>query len=307
MLRRRTALLARPELDDQPLHLTLTQLRPTAQLHGLGAGTTRPVWEPVAELLRGTGRDWDRRVHRISVLAQHLPPAVCERWAADRPGDGDALVLRAFVQVTRAAAEGRAAAGPAEQACLRAADVCTADPTPWLALLGLMRSFAVPVHDAVPVWSEAVSRAPWHRTAYHDLLRYLSPRGHGTVAAMLDFARQSAARSPYGSPVALLPVAARVEIVAHRLRQSAPGAGLLWNEPQVAEEIDTALDQWFDSRATPHAEALIDLNVLAFALIQAHRPADARRVLTRTGRHMTPHPWDLLPEPERTFRYWSGR
>ena len=31
-------LLIRPALDDDPLHATLTELRPTPQLHGLGAG-----------------------------------------------------------------------------------------------------------------------------------------------------------------------------------------------------------------------------------------------------------------------------
>ncbi|MEV4335398.1 hypothetical protein AB0K02_33760 [Streptomyces sp. NPDC049597] len=307
MLRRRPALQVRPALDDQALHKTLTELRPERQLHGLGADSSQAVWEPVAELLRTTGHDWDRRTHRISVLARSLPPAICERWAADRPADGDALALRAFVQVTGAAEGGRAAARSAEQACLRAAEACPEDPTPWLALLSLMRSFAVPVHDAVPIWTEAVTRAPWHRTAYHDLLRYLSPRGYGNVPDMLDFARMSADRAPYGSPVALLPVAARVEVHAHRLRQSAMGAGRDWNEPQIAEEIDIALYQWFDAGAPPHAESLIDLNVLAFALVQAYRPDDAGRVLKRIGRHMTPHPWNLLPQPERTFRYWSGR
>jgi len=110
MFRRRPSLLIRPELNDQALHLTLTEVRPAQQLHGLGAGRTRPVWEPVAALLRDTGRDWDRRVHRVFVLAGHLPPAVAERWAADRPDDGDALVLHAAVLAGRAPAEGRDAA-----------------------------------------------------------------------------------------------------------------------------------------------------------------------------------------------------
>lgn len=307
MLRRRPALLIRPELDDHALHLTLAELRPAQQLHGLGAGRTRPLWEPVAELLRGTGRDWDRRVHRVSVLAGRLPAVVSERWVTDRPGDGDALVLRAFVESARAPAEGRAGARRAEQVCLRAAAACPEDPAPWLALLSLMHAFAVPVRDAVPVWTEAVTRAPWHRTAYHRLLRYLSPLGHGTVADMMDFARQSAARAPHGSPLALLPVAARVELVAHRGRQSnlaALGAGGHWNEPRAAEELDAVLTGWFHTAAVPHAEAVTDLNVLAFALTRAHRPAEAAPVFRRIGRHMTPHPWDLLPDPERTFRYW---
>jgi hypothetical protein len=139
------------------------------------------------------------------------------------------------------------------------------------------------------------------------MLRHLSPRAHGTVADMLDFARQSAARAPYGSPLAVLPVAARVELVAHRGRRMAVGADAHWNEPRAAQEIDAALSGWFNTTAVPHAEALLDLNVLAFALIRTHRPAEAAPVFQRIGRQMTPHPWSLLPDPERTFRYWRDR
>jgi hypothetical protein len=299
--------LIRPELDDRALHSTLAELRPAPQLHGLGAGLGRPLWEPAARLLRTTGRDWDRRVHRVAVLARNAPPAVPDRWAADRPDDADALVLHAYVLSVRAAAEGRAGAHRAEQACLRAAEACTEDPTPWLALLELMGSFAVPVRHAVPVWTEAVTRAPGLRTAYHHLLRYLSPRGHGTVADMMDFARLGADRAPHGSPLALLPVAARVELFAHRERQSTLGASGHWNEPRAGEEIDAALDGWFETGAAPHAEVLLDLNVLAFALIRTHRAAEAAPVLRRVGRQMTPHPWEILPEPERTFLYWRDR
>ncbi|MEU9171344.1 hypothetical protein AB0D34_26680 [Streptomyces sp. NPDC048420] len=305
MLRRRPTLLLRPALDDDALHTTLTELRPTLQSHGLGAGSSRPHWQPVAELLRDTGRDWDRRWHRMSVLADRLPAAVSERWIADRPGDGDALVLRACVR--RAPAEARVTAREAERACLRAAEVCPEDPTPWLAYLDLMYSHAVPPRDAVPVWTEAVTRAPWHRGAYHRLLSYLSPRGHGTVTDMTDFARQAAARAPYGSPLALLPVAARIELVAHRQRQMPLGADSHWHEPRADEEIDAALTGWFHTAAAPHAEAVTDLNLLAFALVRTHRPADATSVFRRIGRHMTPHPWELLPEPERTFLYWRDR
>ncbi|MFC4468390.1 hypothetical protein ACFPH6_28265 [Streptomyces xiangluensis] len=310
MLRRRPSLLIRPELDDDALHAILAELRPAQQLHGLGAGRTRPLWEPVAELLHTTGRDWDRRVHRISVLAGSLPAAVAQRWVGDRPGDGDALVLQAFTLSGRAPAEGPAAARRAEQACLHAAQACPEDPTPWLALLSLLHSCAAPARDVVPVWREAVNRAPWNRTAHHRLLHYLSPRAHGTVPDMLDFAEQCAARAPYGSPLALLPVAARVELVAHRLRQdplAALGASGSWNEPRAAKEIDGALTGWFHTAAAPHAEAVTDLNFLAFALTRTYRPAEAAAVFHRIGRHMTNHPWDLLADPKRTFLYWRDR
>ncbi|MGI5374399.1 hypothetical protein ACQEV2_09155 [Streptomyces sp. CA-251387] len=83
--------------------------------------------------------------------------------------DADALVLRAFVQSARAPAEGHSAVRRAEQTCLRAAASCS----------------------------------PWHRAAYHLMLPYLSPRGHGAVPDMMDFAWQAACQTPHGSPIAL--------------------------------------------------------------------------------------------------------
>ncbi|MDQ1013058.1 hypothetical protein QFZ82_007543 [Streptomyces sp. V4I23] len=310
MLQRRTPVITGPELDDRELRRTLTELRPAKQLHGLGAGASRPPWEPVAKLLRATGRDWDRRVHRISVLAPALPPLVTNRWIADRPKDPDALVVRAYARVARADGAIRSESSEAYNDCIRAAEAMPEDPSPWLALLDLMYACGAKSHALVPLWTEAVNRDPWNRTAYHRLLRHLSPRGHGTLAEMLDFARHSAARAPHGSPIALLPLAARAELVAHRegLRStSVVGVAAHWNEPQAAAEIDTALAKWFHADAPPHAEALADLNLLAFALTRTHRRDQAALVFRRIGRRMTSQPWDLVPDPVGTFLYWRDR
>lgn len=131
MLRHRPSLLIRPELDDGLLHATLAELRPSPQLHGLGAGSSRPVREPAARLLRATGRDWDRRAHRVSVLARNMPSAIPERWVAERPAHGDALLLSARAAVARIPVGDPAAVRQAEQACLRAAD-----PAPGIRLPG---------------------------------------------------------------------------------------------------------------------------------------------------------------------------
>ncbi|MFJ1805382.1 MULTISPECIES: hypothetical protein [unclassified Streptomyces] len=312
MLRRRTPVLTGPELDDRQLRRTLTELRPSQQLHGLGAGATRPLWMPAAELLHATGRDWDRRVHRISVLARTLPPVVTDRWMKDRPRDPDALLLRACTRVAQV--QGRTGwsndAWDAWGDCGRAAEAVPEDPTPWLAMLWLMYACGSPAHAAVPVWTEAVTRDPWNRAAHHQMLRHLSPRGHGTLMQMLDFAERCTSQAPHGSPVALLSLAARVELVAHRTANDSTGSFAAdghWYEPQAAVDADTALTRWFHADTPPHAEALVDLNLLAFALTRMKRTKDATSVFHRIGRHMTPHPWDLVPDAARTFRYWQER
>ena len=307
MLRRRTPSVTGPELDDRPLRRILKELRPAQQMHGLGAGATRPLWTPLAELLHATGRDWDRRVHRISVLAHALPPVVVDRWIMDRPRDPDALVVRACARVAQVKGPAPSDARDIYDDCRRATEAAPEDPTPWLAMLRLMYACGSPVHAAVPVWTEAVTRDPWNRSAYHQMLRHLSPRGHGTLMEMIDFAARCTSQAPHGSPVAVLPLAARVELVAHR-RSTGPAGGFAadghWYEPSAAAEADTALARWFHAETQPHAEALADLNLLAFVLTRLKRTDDAAPVFRRIGPHMTRHPWDLASDPVGTFRFW---
>ncbi|CAM5724489.1 hypothetical protein SALBM311S_00557 [Streptomyces alboniger] len=37
------------------------------------------------------------------------------------------------------------------------------------------------------------------------------------------------------------------------------------------------------------------------------RTTDATPRFRRIGRHMTTHPWNLVPYATRTFRYWQDR
>jgi len=297
-----------PDLDDRPLRRVLAEMRPSHQLHGLGADTGRAPWRPVAELLHDTGTDWDRRTHRISVIAAALPPVLADRWAAACPDSADAAVVRAHVQADRATETG---AARAEQLCVQAGEAFPADPTPWIALLSLLRARQVPVRHVWPVWHEITVRDPANRHAHHELLRLLSPRGAGSLTLMNGFARSAADAAPPGSPLALLPLAARTEHYGHRITPGSPdalGVGMHWYEPGVAADIEHALDHWFRTAAAPHAQAMTDLNLLAFALTRAHRLTEASPVFRRIGPYMTPHPWNLVPDqdPVATFRYWTA-
>jgi len=296
----------RPELDDEPLHRVILATRPRQEMHGLGTERTHAVWEPVADLLRATGPDWDRRVHRISALAHALPPAVADAWAARRAGDRDALAVRANAYV------GLRAVSRAEDACLDAVAAYPNDPTPWIARLSLLRRCRI-VAGGSELWKEIVTRDPLNRAAHHEMLRYLSPRTCGeTPFAMRDFAQECAHDLPHGSPLAVLPLAARAEHYAHRLerakrRRDAPDLSGHWYGPAVVREIEDAFDRWFHGGAPPHAQAVADLNVLAFALVMTQQTRRAEAVFRRLGRYMTPFPWDTGPDPAGTFAYWQRR
>ena len=101
-----------------------------------------------------------------------------------------------------------------------------------------------------------------------------------------------------------------MELVAHRRSTDSAGAFAAdghWYEPGAAAEADTALAKWFRAEAQPHAEALADLNLLAFVLTRLQRTEDAADVFRRIGPRMTRHPWDLVSDPVGTFQYWRDR
>ena len=286
-------------------------------MHGLGTERAHAVWEPVAELLRATGPgpepDWDRRAHRLSALAHALPPAIADAWAARRPDDRDALAVRAYARVVRTNADtGRDTVRRAEDACLEAAVAYPQDPTPWIAGLSLLRRCRV-ASSGSELWKQIVARDPGNRSAHHAMLRHLSPHTRGEAPfAMRDFAEQCAREAPPGSPLSMLPLAARAEHYAHRLdlgkhRRDAPDLSGHWHGPTVAREIDTALARWFHTVAPPHAQAVADLNILAFALVMTQQTTKAEAVFRRLGRYMTPFPWNTGPDPVGTFAYWQRR
>ncbi|MGX2992779.1 hypothetical protein JNUCC64_00555 [Streptomyces sp. JNUCC 64] len=300
----------RPELDDRELRQVLMDIRPIHQLQGLGADRTRPAWQPVADLLDATGQDWDRRTHRVLVLSRVLSPAAVDHWVDYTPDNPDAVVTQACVRARRAASDPDLTVDEAQTHCVRAAHAHPRDPTPLIALLDLMRASRTPSRHAAPIWREIVDRDPANRTAHHVVLRYLSPRSHGSVSDMTTFAWHSASQAPPGSPLALLPLAARAEHFAHALEAGgtrALGAHRIWHEKAAAGELELALGHWFHAPAPPHAEAVSDLNLLAFALVRARWLAEAAEVFQRVGRHMTMFPWDALEDPVKAFTYWRDR
>ena len=97
--RRRTRLA--PELDDQELGRLLKSLRATTRTGTIA--TTDLCAAQITRLLDQEPDEWDRRTHRMDVLAgfmtaSHLPRS----WVAREPRNANALVLHAWSQVIRA-------------------------------------------------------------------------------------------------------------------------------------------------------------------------------------------------------------
>jgi hypothetical protein len=277
-------------------------------------------WEPARDLLEDTRRNWDRRAHRIKVLAETASASAwVERWQSLDPHNPDAVTLRAQIETIRLVRTRTQVRDPGtnktardvEELCRRAASLSPKDPVPWISLITLARAQGVPRDELWARWHAMRERDPWSRDGHHQTLIYLFGAWHGSHAEMYDFAYWLAGEAPDGSPLAVLPLVAHAESYrSHSAdKRTAVRAGLdmMWTEDQVGLDLDRIMGAWFLRHEREHAQAKADLNYLAHALIYADRHADARPVLTKIGAHVTRLPWAYTGEPEASFTYWRQR
>ncbi|GAA3910057.1 hypothetical protein GCM10023084_72720 [Streptomyces lacrimifluminis] len=134
-----------PELDDVALGRVLNGIAAAR-----GPGPQDLAIAQVEWLLRATGDDWDRRCHRVGVLAQ-AAPALARGWRERRLRDPDALLLATWSEL---ATDPRGALA----LCRVAADARPADPTPWVGALAALRLLGRPSSELSPAW-QGITRA----------------------------------------------------------------------------------------------------------------------------------------------------
>lgn len=266
--------------------------------------------QAVRALLQRTADDWDRRGHRICVLARPPYTAAWARdWLAAEPGSADAATLLALA-LARRALRGKEDPAAARAACRAAAELAPADPTPWLGLLLLARDLGTD-EETADAFSEVCHRHRDHHHAHHLMTARLAEHrpepgadpGHEAYA----FADRTAARAPADSPLAVLPVVAHAErfraLAAAGLVPADPVASGHWSGPRVRQVLRAAFDWWLEWEHDEHPRRHVDLNFLAHAMSCAGRTAEAAALFQRIGRHLTPRPWSYPGrEPRAAFR-----
>ncbi|MFJ9819826.1 hypothetical protein ACIRU3_32095 [Streptomyces sp. NPDC101151] len=261
------------------------------------AALTQGRWQAARSLLLHTGDDWDRRGHRITVLAgEPYAAAWAHEWLLAEPGSADATTLHALAQVQRAL-RGKEEAGPAREACRTAAALAPADPTPWLGLLQLARTLG-PESELLRTFAELRERHPEHHHGHHLLVARLAERpqgGRSESHEVYDLAERAAAEAPADSPLAVLPVVAYAEryraLAATGLAPADPDGSGHWSGPRARRFLGAAFDWWLEWEHDDHPRRHTDLNHLAFAMSCAGRPAEAAALFQRIGRHATRAPW----------------
>ncbi|MGW3358840.1 hypothetical protein ACWDFL_26060 [Streptomyces bungoensis] len=274
-----------------------------AELLAARAALAQGRWQAARSLLLHTGDDWDRRGHRVTVLAAEPYAAawahdwlLAENEGASGAGAADAATLYAHALVVRAL-RGKEEPGRAREACRTAAALAPADPTPWLGLLLLART-AGPENDLLRAFAEVRARHPEHHHAHHLLVARLAERPHAGPAEshkVYDLAERAAADAPADSPLAVLPVVAYAEryraLAATGLAPADPATCGHWSGPRARRILRAAFDWWLEWEHDEHPRRHIDLNHLAFAMYCAGRRAEAAALFHRIGRHATAAPW----------------
>jgi hypothetical protein len=296
-----------PELDDSDLGRLCRQLKPSTMPSMADFNV-----EAAERLLKETDTDWDRRWHRISVLAEATADFNFDRsWLLRRPRSADALVFSACVATVRV----RRGEAPTElpeavESCRRAVEIRPHDPTPLVALLGLLRLMRRPAQQLNEVWQGVVLRDPWHREAHLQVLGYLSPEECGSPGQAREFVDAQRARMPEDAPSAGLELTAAIQDF-HRAtagdQLNAILADLWWGRPHAAAVLDRALTSWTRPGFLRHAAALADLNLLAYALAQAGRLYEAEPVFRQLGTTVVDWPWSHHGESVEQFTHARAR
>ncbi|MCH0565543.1 MULTISPECIES: hypothetical protein [unclassified Streptomyces] len=280
------------------------------ELGAARAALSQGRWQAVRALLARTGDDWDRRDHRIAVLAGE---PYCAAWARDwllaEPDSADATALLA-VALVRQCLRGREKPTRAREACRAAAALVPGAPTPWLGLLMLERWTG---DDAgfVRAFEQVRARHTDHHHAHHLMVARLAERradaGPDPLHEVYDFAAWAAEQAPADSPLAVLPVVAHAEryrvLAAAGFEPGDPVASGHWTGRRARQVLKAAFDWWLEWEHEGHPRRLVDLNFLAHAKVCEGRGAEAAALFHRIGDHATAEPWSYPDrDPLAAFR-----
>ncbi|WP_367318288.1 hypothetical protein [Streptomyces sp. HUAS ZL42] len=293
-----------PELDDVELGRLLKRLRSTKR--SSPAGATDIAVAQIAQVLDQDPQNFDRRTHRLSVLAgflseSHLPAA----WVKREPQNVNALVLYSLAELEHGRSSGALTDGSATwRRCHLAADLDPQNPSPWVAMLGIARLMRAHRREVFAIWDEIVARDRWHREAHLSMLHYLGPQESGSLSRAIEFADSELTRMPPNAPCAAVEL--EVHLMRYHSAKARGGAEALlardqWGSPQTAQFLDRAQATWPRLAFFSHAAAVSDLNLLAYALTAAGRLRGAAPVFEAVGGRVTSWPWRCEGDPLTVF------
>ncbi|HEY3479725.1 MAG TPA: hypothetical protein VGL02_12580 [Streptomyces sp.] len=274
------------------------------------AALSQGRWTETRELLARTGDNWDRRGHRLVVLAEGKSTAAwAGEWLLAEPESTDATALAACAAVFRAV-NGKQSAESARELCLRAARLTPRDPSPWLGLLILARRTGTD-DEQVRAFDQVRGRHRGHHHAHHLMTQCLSERqktdGDDPFHEVFEFTEWAADEAEPGSPLAVLPLVALIEryrvLAGADVLPGDPTGQPYWASPRARQSVRNAFDWWLEWDGRDHSRLLLDLNYLAFGKFHAGETVEAAALFNRIGTQATWAPWSYPSrDPKKAYR-----
>ncbi|MFF7947680.1 hypothetical protein [Streptomyces griseorubiginosus] len=279
-------------------------------------------WMAMRDLLRRTrhaaARTWRTQV--MGIVAARSD--VVQVWQAEEPANTDALAMNARVRVERALQAHRQRhpstaqlEKAAREACHQAMLLLPDDVVPWVCLLALAQldeSQELVDHRQAPpeqllppgpwrLLSEAHSRDPYNREAFHRTMQFLQVRRAGSWADTMDYVSWVVSLAPAGSALLAMPLYAHVEFLRRQWEHGSTADPLVrrqWVLDHIRRDVQQALYGWFE-QADPATYSATDLNYLAHALWAGNQFHEAARTFAAIGVNATWLPWaHVADEPE---------
>lgn len=225
-------------------------------------------WTAARDLIVATGRDWELRGRRLSILggAAGEAPHWLDAWEAAAPDDPTVAILRADALMDQAGeARGAAAArhttreqfreferlsALAGQASQRAVQLNPDDPYPWVTRMASTLANGHRLRDEfLAAMDEAVKRDPDNFEAHLMAVTFLCEKWYGSHEQMFAAAREPAAAAPVGSSVAMLPLLAHFEYALREYGFDTRASSLsakasYFRRPEVIREIEACAAKW---------------------------------------------------------------
>ncbi|WP_089102250.1 hypothetical protein [Streptomyces hyaluromycini] len=269
-------------------------------------------WRRAAAYLAGAGRDWDLRWYRLGILthAAAEDDTWLKAWRTEYPGDPAAALVHADALVDLAGKVRGAKLAKhttAEQfegfhrllaealpACQEAAWMAPEDPCPWIAQISIALGLGWSHDDFRALWAEITARDPHHFGAHISALQYWCAKWRGSHELMYAFAEQAAVTAPQGS---LLPVLRLYGLMEHAFREPKEP---VYRQPFVQAAVDATLDAVEWAPAGHHRLPMVR-HLLAEALFQTDRYAEAVEQFRAVGGYVGSPPWSYSANPVKAF------
>jgi|GEM_PF-1393921 len=290
-------------------------IRPLPALHAARAAAEAGDWRPASAVMQQAGGDWEFRYLCTTWFAELAPKddAWLRAWRREAPEDPAAAVIHArslvdiawsirgsgwAKDVTPEQWEGfHRVLEQAPEACLAAAELFPADPTPWIVHFGVALGLGYSHDDFRALWAQASARDPFHVKAHLAAMDYWRPRWHGSPELMSGFVENAIATAPRGSLLTLL----RLDMLnTEQKPKEAEEQAAFWQSPEVRHAIDAGLADLAAARPD-HLRVDALRSWLAFFLTKSGRYAEAVWMFRRLGDCAAAQPWSYSADGTALF------